>query len=399
MFRGDLRNTGCRSSEKGLGGEGSVDWKFETSAPCQADCQTRGSDAIWGSPAVADGMVYIGSYDGHLYAVETESGRLRWDFKADDIVDSTPMVANGSVYFGSYGRTVYAVDAQTGTKEWTYDANGIVRCSPKVVDGICYVGTHCGFAQCAGYKSPPDSRNRGEFLALDATDGGHIWSLTTFGNVISTPAIEGNNVYFATKKGWVYCMNRFTGVINWKKRIQSTGFLLSSIAIVKNSVVVSETAGIFALDKLSGEIEWVYDGLNGDVTSSPAICSDTLYLGSNPQSTDRTAILYAISMESGKLLWKRDVPGDQIGSSPALVDGTLYFGSHNIGGSEESESKPGLFAIDTTGEVQWRHLISTGKGGKSGEGLPSEGGFGSSPAVVDGRLYIGGIDGILYSFS
>ena len=53
------------------------------------------------SPAVANGVVYVGSDDGNLYALDASTGALLWSYTTGDIVFSSPAVANGIVYFGS----------------------------------------------------------------------------------------------------------------------------------------------------------------------------------------------------------------------------------------------------------------------------------------------------------
>jgi hypothetical protein len=54
-------------------------------------------------------MVFVGSYDGNLYAIDQTSGNLVWSYLTDDKVVSSPAVANGVVYLGSYDRMIYAV--------------------------------------------------------------------------------------------------------------------------------------------------------------------------------------------------------------------------------------------------------------------------------------------------
>ena len=40
-------------------------------------------DAVSASPAVVDGVVYTGSWDGFFYALDTQSGQLKWKFRLD----------------------------------------------------------------------------------------------------------------------------------------------------------------------------------------------------------------------------------------------------------------------------------------------------------------------------
>jgi len=53
-------------------------------------------------PAVSDGIVYVGSDDTRLYALDAGSGEEKWRFQCDDYVDSSPAVVDGTVYVGSW---------------------------------------------------------------------------------------------------------------------------------------------------------------------------------------------------------------------------------------------------------------------------------------------------------
>jgi outer membrane protein assembly factor BamB len=63
---------------------------------------------VTSSPAVANGVVYVGSYDGNVYALNASTGSKLWSFATGNLVDSSPAVANGVVYVGSYDHNVYA---------------------------------------------------------------------------------------------------------------------------------------------------------------------------------------------------------------------------------------------------------------------------------------------------
>jgi outer membrane protein assembly factor BamB len=62
---------------------------------------------IRSSPAIANGVIYIGSDDHKLYALDAETGAIHWTFPTGDQVVSSPTIANGAVYVGSIG-SLYA---------------------------------------------------------------------------------------------------------------------------------------------------------------------------------------------------------------------------------------------------------------------------------------------------
>ena len=72
--------------------------------------QTRNN--VESSPTVVDGVVYMGSKDGYLYALNTDTRRLLWRYETGTIVKSSPAVAEGVVYVGTLQGHVYALEAR-----------------------------------------------------------------------------------------------------------------------------------------------------------------------------------------------------------------------------------------------------------------------------------------------
>ena len=82
------------------------------------------------SPAVANGIVYIGSWDHNVYAFNANTGTKVWNYTTGRWVISSPAVANGIVYVGSLDHNVYTLNANTGTKVWNYTTEGFVNSCP-----------------------------------------------------------------------------------------------------------------------------------------------------------------------------------------------------------------------------------------------------------------------------
>ncbi len=71
---------------------------------------------MYSSPALADGVIFVGSNDGKLYAVDAETGATKWTFAATGRIASSPAVSGGVVYVESYDSQLYAIDAATGRR-------------------------------------------------------------------------------------------------------------------------------------------------------------------------------------------------------------------------------------------------------------------------------------------
>jgi uncharacterized repeat protein (TIGR01451 family) len=105
-----------------------------------------GGAVVDSSPAVANGVVYVGVTNtsatparGNVYALDARTGAKLWSFTVAGAVSSSPAVANGVVYVGSADGNVYALNASTGARLFSYATKAPVNSSPAVVSGVVYV--------------------------------------------------------------------------------------------------------------------------------------------------------------------------------------------------------------------------------------------------------------------
>lgn len=369
-FLRDPTNNRCVRQGSRSTGDPTLEWTYETDG------------GIWSSPVVADGVVYIGSYDKHLYALSAETGELLWRYRTGAAIDGSPAVHDGFVYIGSHDRNIYALDAASGDPAWMYGTRGVVRGSPTVRNDTLFMGAHCNYEVCVSFYDIKWPRT-GYLYAFDRSTGDLRWEreLSTEG-VTTTPAADDTFVY-VTGGGEIVALAPETGAIEWEHAVQDTTFLASPVRAGDRVYAASNTIGeIVALDAATGERDWIVE-TDSVITATPLVCDGTMYAG----TLDNRGILHALATEDGTEEWTFEAPAEGIGSSPVLFDGWLYVGTHNI--SAGIDNDPGVFAIDQTGKKQWSFHVET----------EANRGFGSSPAIVDDRLYIGGADGTVYAFA
>jgi outer membrane protein assembly factor BamB len=106
--------------------------------------QQRVSVPSGSSPAIANGIIYIGSDDHKLYAIDIKTGQRKWVAFTRDMIYSSPMVANGVVYVGSRDYNLYAFDAATGRQKWAVMTDREIDSSPTVANGVAYIGSNDG---------------------------------------------------------------------------------------------------------------------------------------------------------------------------------------------------------------------------------------------------------------
>jgi outer membrane protein assembly factor BamB len=147
------------------------------------------------APALYDGLVYVGTQDGYLYAIDATGGNEIWRYQMGGAAVSKPLCRPGMVYAGAQDGYVYAINATTGELAWKLRTDGPVKATPAFGTG----GTGSGVL----YVASED----GNVYAVDAKFGGlPYWQYSTGKVLDTTPAWNGNHLYFVALDGTVYSL-------------------------------------------------------------------------------------------------------------------------------------------------------------------------------------------------
>ena len=71
-----------------------------------------------------EGIVYVGSMDKHLYAINAATGIEEWRFAADGEFESSPAAFDSIVFIGNVNGNLYAVHAANGQERWHFQTGG-----------------------------------------------------------------------------------------------------------------------------------------------------------------------------------------------------------------------------------------------------------------------------------
>lgn len=195
-------------------------------------------DRAWIAPAIAGGIVYARSDDGNLYALDAATGAELWSATIGwNNETSSPAVADDAVYVGGADGIVYALDAATGEELWQVQTPGIIAGSAALVDGMVIIGSQ-------------QPRASGALYALDGTTGDEVWRVVIDEGLGSSASVAGSSVYFSEGAGLVHCIDVATGVESWTIETDG-GFVASDPAIVDGVLYVGsvgpETHHIYAI--------------------------------------------------------------------------------------------------------------------------------------------------------
>jgi outer membrane protein assembly factor BamB len=302
---------------------GALKWRFATGGErrfeakglhgMQPKTQTIADpfDIFLSSPVVVGGAVYFGSGDGNVYALDANSGELRWKFKTGDVVHASPAFADGVVFVGSWDSYFYAIDAKNGKEKWRFHGgeDALIhnqvgfQSSPAVVDGVVYTG--CRDAQ---------------LYALEAESGKEKWKIDNqLSWVITSPAVVGGKVYFATSDSALY---HVADAATGKSLVKEDGgaYMFSSPTVVNDTAFIGVLNGTLAArDAASGKLLWEFQTDASKENKGWVLTAERRF---------NVPMLFFDNWREGPLVAQdRQLSVGSIFSSPLVANGAVYFGS------------------------------------------------------------------------
>jgi len=304
-------------------------------------------DEIRGTPALHQGMLFIGCYDNNLYALNAADGQFQWKYATEGGIVSRPTVFDNNVIFGSEDHRLHVVSIRSGKVVWTYYTEGEIYSSPRIADGHIFFGS--------------DDQ---DLHAVNITSGRAKWKFATDSPIHSTPLVANEMIFFGNESGGFYSVD-FRGEQKW--RFQSKRAVTSSPVIKGQAIYFASVDGtLYALDSKNGWPIWKFRMGKGSI-SSPAIADDFIFVGA------ADGFLYCVDTRNAKEVWRFRTE-NQVSGSPVIYKDSLYCGS--VDGS--------LYCLEyRTGRLRWKFETAAAITG--------------SPIVFDDIVYFGSTDHQVYA--
>lgn len=397
---------------------GGVKWKFKSNGK------------IFSSPAVINGIAYVGSEDHYLYAIDIKTGNPVWKFKTDGAVDSSPTVYGNVVYFGSFDGNYYAVDAQSGKLIWKFKTGGEKLIGRQGLWGMTpkdlYMEDQYDFYLSSPVLNLNDHEltiyfgsSDGNLYALDAHTGKKKWAFKANGSIHTSPALYNGTIYFGSWDTYLYALDAVSGQLKWKFKTQDQPVyhqlegIQASPTCYNGSIYFGCRDGHFySLNANTGKLLWKI-GMNGSWILTTAAARDgMIYI-----STSDTYLFMALDAKTGTEKYRFKANG-YIYSSPAISGNTAYFGdftgklfalnlvkgkpsgTFETGGRIENSKK-----LLNKGQLDFIYLIKSKDTAAYATSvavmdlLYKLGPIVSSPAISNGVIYFGSADGCLYALN
>jgi outer membrane protein assembly factor BamB len=243
----------------------SVRWSFEAVGDLRA------------SPVLLDNLVYIGSEDKRVYALDKYTGDLAWSLKLDDVVAASPSIDGLTLVVGTESGMVFGIHSLQGEELWRHELG-----SP--VSTAACIGRHTAMIGTSG-------SNGGRLYGLDVDEGEELWVYPPKGTpaldpILTTPVTSSGLVYFGSDS--LYCLEVVTGAEVWS--FETGDSVRGSPAIVDTYLVFGCYDGLVrCIDKTTANVVWQFESQTV-FRSGTCIDYDKAYIGG------RDGVLYARSV-------------------------------------------------------------------------------------------------------
>jgi outer membrane protein assembly factor BamB len=234
--------------------------------------------ALRASPILYDDLIYIGSEDKRVYAIDKYTGNLEWSLKLDDVVSTSPAIAGNTLVIGTESGTVYGIHRNEGEELWQVDVGSSVSTAACISGNTAMVGTYGGRLQ-----------------GINTGDGEIVWTYPNpaepaLDPILTTPVTNSGLVYFGSDG--LYCLEVRNGLKAW---IHETGDTIRGApAIVESFLVFGSYDGLIrCLDKNTGRVLWRFSS-DTVFRSGVTIDYDKAFIGG------RDGKLYARSILNSK---------------------------------------------------------------------------------------------------
>jgi len=325
----------------GAGTRKTAAWKFAT------------GNAIEANPGVGAGMVFVGSTDNNLYAVNIATKRQAWSYQLAS-VSAAPEVVGDVVCVSDSGGHFYALQVANGKRAWDVDAGvSAIYKRTWAVDG----------------KNVILATDEASAQAYDAATGTKGINFSTQSPYVLTLAVNSGTLYALDASGILYAFNTATGAKIWHRQLLSSENPPGTgLTVDGGNIYVGTISGtLYAIDAASGQGKWTYHPGNGMVGTLAA--ADGLVYVSDEKGT-----LHAVGAASGKQVWQRT------GAYGAVYGVTV------AGGKVYFSTSLAIQALDAkSGTPAWAFSA------------PISTSFIGVPAVANGLVFAGGSDDALYA--
>ncbi|MCW8091352.1 outer membrane protein assembly factor BamB [Alteromonas sp. ASW11-130] len=278
---------------------------------------SSGESAKLAGLSAADNMLFIGTEDGGVIALQQEDGALAWQTTVSGEVLAPPAIAEGVLLVNTGAGVLFGLDARTGEQKWRSESDvppltlrGIS--APTAASGGAIIGTPTGKLQVNILESGIIAWETAVTTPAGATE------LERIVDIDSSPLLYGGIVYSIAYNGTLAAVELRSGRVIWKREYAS----YRNLTLSGNQIfVVDNNSHIYALDRRNGVELWSQNSLKHRSVTEAEPIEDYIVVG------DKWGFLHWLEQETGKIVARYSLGGDDedesIYVSPLTVEGNI----------------------------------------------------------------------------
>ena len=299
--------------------EGAILWQTDLATPGDA------SDASGGGLAVDGNSLYVSSAFGSLFAMDVETGTIRWKQELDASGIAAPTVAGGIVYVVDGKSKAWAIDTGTGRIKWTMSG---------VPSEQSFQG---GAAPAIGRSLAIFPFANGDVQAVFRRGGFNRWSASISGTregfavsgiseITAGPVLDSGRVYVGNNSGRIAALDATTGDRIWTAQHGTSGGI---VPVGRNDLfTVSDQNQLMRLSAKTGQVIWskqlpLYVNENVKRRSDIVVHNGPLLAGGRVLVASSDGMMRQFSVVDGSDLGSVAIPGGAA-SNPIVMDEVLY---------------------------------------------------------------------------
>lgn len=293
------------------------------------------------------------SLTGISLSAVSPSMKHLWTYEAGDAIDSSAAIVGGTVFIGSQKGELVALNLENGVVYWKYSTGApIGESSAAFSNGVVYIGDLAGVLH-----------------AVNASDGTRLWTAKAGNEIKSSPVVVGDRVLIGSYDQNLYCVSAKNGAVLWKFRTQ--GPVHSTPGISGGLAYIAGCDEVFRGIRISDGKEMFSVSSGAYTGASPALRGGAAYYG-----TFNNEVLM-VNLKDHQIGWRYQHPQRQFPfySSAAVLNNKIV-----LGGRDKL-----VHCLSATGKRLWTFATRAR--------------VESSPAIADGRVFVGSNDGRFYVLS
>lgn len=289
---------------------------------------------VFSSPAVNEDTIVVATDQGSVQALDLETGEQKWSFRTGMTNRSTPTIHEDTVFVaGGQDNKVYALEIESGAVKWeVMPGNLPIYETPVYENGVLYITSSTG--------------NETVVMALDAENGETIWNTTISSDTYFGAAVSDKHLIVGSMSGsTIYALSKEDGSEVWTFEINGEGFashpVVADNKIYTFSTDFSSNGTLWAIGAENGEEIWQSQNIGDTQAASPVVYEEMIVASSasNPS-------LKGFDRHTGELLWENRNVSTSVNNGAVTGNG-MFFLVDNTGA---------LKAVDVfSGEIveQW----------------------------------------------